>query len=44
MKYDINYNPVRKLWTVWRIHKFGAEIVKAFKTEAAARRWVERQG
>lgn len=44
MKYDIIFNPARKIWMVWKSSPFGGEVVKTFKTEAAARRWVERQG
>lgn len=44
MKYDIIYNRARNVWTVWRVTGYNAEAVKSFKTEQAARRWIERQG
>lgn len=44
MKYQMNYNPCRKIWTVWCITDNNAEIVKTFKTETAAKKWIEKQG
>lgn len=44
MKYDVQYNPSRKVWMVWRIYANGsAEVVKTFKTETGARNWTKRQ-
>lgn len=37
--YQINYNPARKVWMVWKITGNTAEVVKTFKTEAAAKRF-----
>lgn len=43
MKYEIIYNRVRKVWTVWKIWPNGnAETVKAFKTEKAATNYIEK--
>lgn len=44
MKYQVQYNPVAKLYVVWAVYTYGAEAVKHFKTEAGARRWIEKQG
>jgi hypothetical protein len=43
MKYEIQFHPLSKTWKVWRIWNNGAEIVKSFKSEAAARSWIARQ-
>ena len=42
MKYELQYNPARKVWVVWRIAGSTAEIIKAFKTETAAKKYIGR--
>lgn len=44
MKYDILYNPVRKLYCVWATCGNTSQIVKTFKTETAAKRWIASKG
>ena len=44
MKYQITYNSAHKVWAVWRVIGQNAEVVKTFKTEASAQRWIEKQG
>lgn len=44
MKYEVQYNPARKIWVVWKIYTNGAEIVKTFKTENAARKYIAGRG
>lgn len=44
MSYQIMYNRVRNVWTVWRVIGQNAEIVKTFKSEASAQRWIAKQG
>jgi hypothetical protein len=43
MKYEVTYNKVKNVWCVWSVGKYGAEIVKTFKRESAAREWIQRQ-
>lgn len=44
MQYDIHYNHLTNTWVIWAITDNGATqyIIKRFKTEAAARKWVAR--
>jgi len=44
MKYEVQYNPARKVWMIWKVCGYNAEVVKTFKTETSARKWVEKQG
>lgn len=44
MKYSINYNRARNIWMVWRLGTYGGEVVKTFKTEQGAIKWVSKQG
>lgn len=45
MKYDVTYNRARNLWMVWRVWNNGnAEVVKTFKTETGARKWIAAKG
>ena len=44
MRYEITFNPVRKLFCIWACGNQGAELVKTFKTENAARRWINGRG
>jgi hypothetical protein len=44
MKYEITFNPVRKLYCIWACGTHGAELVKTFKTENAAKRWIASKG
>jgi len=44
MKYEVIFNPVRKLYCVWGVGTRGAELVKTFKTESAAKRWIVSKG
>lgn len=40
MTYTYTYNPARKIWMVWgSCGGYGAEVVKTFKTEAAAAKY-----
>ena len=40
MKYEVQYNPARKVWMVWKVYPNGnASVVKTFKTETGARKW-----
>ena len=43
MKYEITYSSPTKTWVVWSVGRYGAVVVKTFKQEAAARKWVARQ-
>jgi len=38
--YTISFNPARKIWMVWKIIGNTSEVVKTFKTETAARKYV----
>lgn len=40
--YDISYNPVRKIWTIWKTCGMNSTMVKTFKTQAGAERWVAK--
>lgn len=42
MKYTYNYNPVRKVWTVWSKCGNTWETIKSFKTETAAKKFCEQ--
>ena len=42
MKYEILCHPITKVWEVWETRGYTSEIVKRFKTQAAAERWVAR--
>ena len=44
MKYEVTFNPVRKLYCIWACGAHGAELVKTFKTESAAKRWITSKG
>lgn len=45
MKYEYCFNPVRKVWAVWRISFNGsAEVVKQFKSESSAKKYCEKMG
>lgn len=44
MKHEITFNPVRKLYCIWACDAHGAELVKTFKTESAAKRWIASKG
>ena len=44
MKYQITYNGARKVWMVWCVIGQNAEVVKTFKSEVSAQRWIEKQG
>lgn len=40
MKKQVIYNRARNIWMGWEIYPNGnAQVVKTFKTEAAARKW-----
>lgn len=41
--YSISFNPVRSLWLVWKTIGNTSTVVKSFKTEGAAKRWVEKR-
>lgn len=43
MKYDIIFNRTRNLFMVWRTIGNNSEVVKTFKTQAAAEKWIARQ-
>ena len=44
MKYEITFNRARKVWMVWRVSANGsAEVVKSFKTQSGAEKWVAKQ-
>ena len=44
MKYQIQFNPARKMWIVWRVSLNGsAEVIKNFKTQSGAEKWVAKQ-
>ena len=42
MRYEVQYNPCRKVWQVWQVSAMGAEVVKVFKTEKAAQSWIKK--
>lgn len=44
MRYQKIYNRARNVWMVWRIVGTSSEVVKTFKTEQAADRWIAKQG
>lgn len=39
--YTVSFNPARKIWMVWKTVGNTCEVVKTFKTEAAARKYVQ---
>ena len=41
--YEIYFNPVLKLYQIWRLDKFGGEVVKVFKAETAAKKWITKK-
>lgn len=44
MKFEIIFNKVTNTWNVWRISQNGnAEIVRHFKSEQAAKKWITKQ-
>lgn len=42
MKYEMNYNPARKIWVIWEICGCNAQVVKTFKTQAGATSWLAK--
>lgn len=42
MKYTKQFNPVRKVWFVYKCYTYGAELVKTFKTEKAADQFIRK--
>ena len=42
--YSITYNKARNEWMVWKQKNNDYTVVKRFKTEQAAKRWIEKQG
>jgi len=44
MKYEMQYNPARKVWVIWKINAYGAEVVKTFKTKTAAKKYIAGRG
>ena len=38
--YQVCYNKVKDLWMVYKVTRDGGELVKTYKTEAAARKYV----
>ena len=44
MRYEKQYNRARNEWWVYSVGTAGAVLVKTFKTEAAADRWIKKQG
>lgn len=41
--YEVDFNISRGVWQVWKLVGAGAwEVVKSFKTQAAAERWIEK--
>lgn len=43
MRYEVQWNRLRGEWLVWKVWTNGAEVVKRFKAEQTAQRWVDQR-